>query len=97
MVGPLLWVWFAEEPFGSSAHCSTDLSTAFRTVYRHGMAFDLAAAFREQAGWCDELGSPFTAALCRRAAVDVEGGGWVATLLHRDGWTRAEARSPRRR
>lgn len=56
------------------------------------MPIDLAVAFREQAGWCDELGSPFTAALCRRAAVDVDGGGWVATLLHRnEPWTRADA------
>jgi hypothetical protein len=73
-------------------HCARHgLSTAYRTVYRHDVPFDLAEAFREQAGWCDELGSPFTAALCRRAAVDVDGGGWVATLLHRDGWTRADA------
>ncbi len=82
---------FTEGTFGALAHCSIGLSTAFRTMYRHGMAFDLAQAFREQAGWCDELGSPFTAALCRRAAIDAAGGGWVATLLHRDGWTRADA------
>jgi hypothetical protein len=56
------------------------------------MSTDLAEAFREQAGWCDEFGSPFTAALLRRAAKDIEGGGWVGALMHRDvPWTRADA------
>lgn len=55
------------------------------------MSFDLAAAFREQALYCDALDSPFTGAILRRAADDVDAGGWVAALLHRDGWTRADA------
>jgi hypothetical protein len=55
------------------------------------MAFDLAEAFREQAGWCDEFGSPFTAALLRRAARDIAGGGWVGVLMHGEDWHRADA------
>lgn len=35
---------------------------------------------REQAGWCEELGSPFTAALCEAFASDAETGGVVARL-----------------
>ncbi|MCW5890918.1 MAG: DUF2332 domain-containing protein [bacterium] len=55
------------------------------------MPFDLAAAFREQAMYCDALDSPFTAAILRRAADDVDADGWVADLLARDDWTRADA------
>jgi hypothetical protein len=55
------------------------------------MSFDLAEAFREQAMWCDALDSPFTGAILRRAADDVAAGGWVADLLARDGWTKADA------
>lgn len=54
------------------------------------MSLDLAEAFREQATWCDALDSPFTGAILRRAAADVDAGGWVADLLDRD-WTRADA------
>lgn len=36
--------------------------------------------FVEQATWCDELGSPFTAALLNRFAVDFEGGGPLAEI-----------------
>lgn len=55
------------------------------------MAIDLAEGFREQAGWCEAFGSPFTAALLRRAATDIDAGGWVATLMGRDGWHRQDA------
>lgn len=36
--------------------------------------------FVEQAGWCADLGSPFTAELLRRFAADFEGGGPVHTI-----------------
>lgn len=36
--------------------------------------------FAEQAGWCEDLGSPFTAALLRKFAVDFEAGGPVADI-----------------
>lgn len=36
--------------------------------------------FVEQAKWCDELGSPFTAALLKRFAADFESGGPVADI-----------------
>ncbi|MEM1087577.1 MAG: DUF2332 domain-containing protein [Pseudomonadota bacterium] len=35
---------------------------------------------REQAGWCRDLGSPFTAALCEAFAADAEAGGVVAEI-----------------
>ncbi|MEL8055150.1 MAG: DUF2332 domain-containing protein [Pseudomonadota bacterium] len=41
---------------------------------------DFITHCREQAGWCRELGSPFTAALCEAFAVDAEVGGVVAEI-----------------
>lgn len=41
----------------------------------------LLKAFRLQAGWCADLGSPFTSALMSRMADDIEQGGPVAALL----------------
>jgi hypothetical protein len=41
---------------------------------------DFVRHCREQAGWCAELGSPFTAALCEAFAADAEAGGVVAQL-----------------
>lgn len=39
-----------------------------------------AGHFRTQAGWCERLGSPFTARLLEQAADDIERGGAVAGL-----------------
>lgn len=44
----------------------------------------LTAHFREQAGFCRFLGSPFMEALCTVMAADIEAGGPVARLT--DGW-----------
>lgn len=41
---------------------------------------DLLAHFREQAAFCESLGSPFMAALCTAMAGDIETGGPVAAL-----------------
>ena len=41
----------------------------------------LADHFEEQAGWCDQLGSPFTASLLRAMKADLETGGVLADLL----------------
>lgn len=41
----------------------------------------VARRLNRQAGWCEELGSPFYAALLRRAAEDLEQGGPVADVL----------------
>ncbi|HEX4113166.1 MAG TPA: DUF2332 family protein [Stellaceae bacterium] len=41
----------------------------------------LVQSFREQAQWCERLGSPFTARLMTRAAVAVEQGGALARLI----------------
>ncbi|MEM1037217.1 MAG: DUF2332 domain-containing protein [Pseudomonadota bacterium] len=41
---------------------------------------DFITHCREQAGWCRELGSPFTAALCEAFAANAEVGGVVADL-----------------
>lgn len=43
-------------------------------------ASDFTQHCREQADWCDQLGSPFTASLCRAFADDFEAGGVVAQL-----------------
>jgi hypothetical protein len=45
---------------------------------------DLAEAFRQQAGYCDALGSPLWAHMMRYAARDIDDGGPVASLLA--GW-----------
>ncbi len=45
---------------------------------------EIIAHFREQAGYCRELGSRFTAELCDAMAADIEAGGPVATLVK--GW-----------
>jgi hypothetical protein len=42
---------------------------------------DLAEAFRQQAGYCDALGSPLWAHMMRHAARDIDDGGPVARLL----------------
>ena len=59
------------------------------------MSFDLAASFREQADWCDQFGSPFTAALLTRAARDIEDGGPLASLLAGRAWSAADVPSLR--
>lgn len=41
--------------------------------------------FAEQAEWCDALGSPFTAALLRKFAIDFEAGGPIAKIC--SDWT----------
>jgi hypothetical protein len=41
---------------------------------------EIVAHFREQAAFCQFLGSPFTAALCTAMAADIEAGGPVAQL-----------------
>ncbi|MEM8616236.1 MAG: DUF2332 domain-containing protein, partial [Pseudomonadota bacterium] len=41
---------------------------------------DFITHCEEQAGWCDALGSPFTAALCRAFARDAAAGGVTARL-----------------
>jgi hypothetical protein len=41
----------------------------------------LTAHFEEQAGWCEQLGSPFTAELLRRFSSDVATGGILSSLL----------------
>ncbi|GAB5459504.1 MAG: DUF2332 domain-containing protein [Henriciella sp.] len=43
-------------------------------------ALDFTQHCREQADWCDQLGSPFTASLCRAFADDFEAGGIIARL-----------------
>lgn len=45
---------------------------------------DIIDHFREQAGYCRSLGSPFMGDLCDRMAADIEAGGVVARLV--DGW-----------
>ena len=50
---------------------------------RSTRADTLVGAFAEQARWCDRLGSPFTAALLRFLAEDLEGGGVMRALLPR--------------
>lgn len=45
------------------------------------MSYDLVADFRNQRGWCEKLGSPFTAALLDRAAQAIEAGEEPRTLL----------------
>jgi hypothetical protein len=42
---------------------------------------DLAEAFRQQAGYCDALGSPLWGHMMRHAARDIDDGGSVARLL----------------
>ncbi len=42
---------------------------------------DLAEHFEEQAGWCDLLGSPFTASLLRAMKADLETDGVMADLV----------------
>lgn len=42
---------------------------------------EIVRSFRTQAGWCDRLGSPFTARLLDRAADDLESGGSLLTGL----------------
>lgn len=42
---------------------------------------NVIAAFEAQAVWCDQMDSPFTAALMRAAAADMKAGGSVADLL----------------
>lgn len=42
----------------------------------------LLSHFEEQAGWCDALGSPFTAMLCRAMAVDFQDHGPVYELCN---------------
>jgi hypothetical protein len=49
------------------------------------MLEDLAAAFRRQAGYCADLGSPLWARLMRRAAEDIEAQGPIAAIL--EGWS----------
>jgi hypothetical protein len=46
---------------------------------------DILAHFREQAGFCAALGSPFMEALCHAMAGDIEAGGPVGRLTK--GWT----------
>jgi hypothetical protein len=46
-----------------------------------GSTVDLAQAMREQAGWCERLGSPFYCSLLSRIADDVEGSGVCWGLL----------------
>lgn len=46
-----------------------------------GPAEEIARRLKRQAGWCQELGSPFYATLLARAAEDLERGGPVADLL----------------
>jgi len=45
------------------------------------MAVSVPEAFRRQAGWCADLGSPFTARLLTLAAADLDGGGPLAALV----------------
>jgi hypothetical protein len=42
---------------------------------------EIVQSFRTQSGWCDRLGSPFTARLLDRAADDLESGGPITGLL----------------
>lgn len=42
---------------------------------------EMTAHFREQAGYCRALGSPFMFALCEAMAADIEAGGPVAALV----------------
>jgi hypothetical protein len=51
----------------------------------------LAHLFREQADWCDRLGSPFTAALLRGCAKDIEASGPIAEVMGDREWRRADA------
>ncbi len=39
------------------------------------------SSFELQAGWCDDMGSPFTASLMRAAAADMRADGFVAKLI----------------
>ncbi len=61
-----------------------------------GSAADVASAMREQAGWCERLGSPFYRSLLLRIADDVQASGVCWKLLEAHAFSPARFKLPLR-